>query len=258
MSTTHFGASLDVRFGETVGEFVQFLDERGLSHVEIRQSYLDVHPESPSPERLRELADARDVTYTIHSPHKDLNLGNQNERLRRAAVDAVRDSLDFAAAAGAGAVVVHGGSVRERYPERVRARAREQAVRSLRECATYADEVEVPLCLENQRDKRSKRRNTATPERLRGLLDDVGVESDYFGLTFDVGHAKVSDVSVDRFVDEFGDRIRIAHLHDNDGTGDDHEPLPEFRDVAGEVGADYNVLEMKSLADIDRCVSGRE
>jgi sugar phosphate isomerase/epimerase len=170
----------------------------------------------------------------------------------------VTESLDFAAAADADAVVVHGGTVKEYYPDRAHRRARTQAVESLRECARHAAAVGVPLCLENQRDKPTKRRHTATPDRLSSLLDDAGVDSEYFGLTLDVGHAKATGVDYAEFVDRFGDRIHVAHLHDNDGTGDDHDPIPEYESVAAAVGAPYNVFEMKSLADVERCVGARE
>jgi sugar phosphate isomerase/epimerase len=250
-----FGASADVRFDESLESLLDFLADRGLAHLELRQGYLDVNG-TPAPGRLRSLADERDVTFTIHAPHVDCALGHVNEPLRRAAVDGVRRSLELAADAGAGGVIVHGGSARRRYPERVRRRAREAAVESIGECARYADELEVPLCLENQRDTGAKRRNTATPDRLAAFLEDVGVDSEHLRLTLDVGHAKATGVDYRSFVDRFGDRIHVAHLHDNDGTGDDHDPLPSFRDVAADVGARYNVLEMKSLADIDRCVGG--
>ncbi|AUV80283.1 sugar phosphate isomerase/epimerase [Salinigranum rubrum] len=249
-----FGAALDLRFDESFEKYVSFLREQGLSHVEIRQGHLDTHPDAPSPERVRRVAAENDLTVTLHAPYRDCNLGNLNERLRKATVAAVCDSLDFAAEAGAKAVVVHGGSVRPRYPDRVQGQSREQAVRSLRACGRYAEEVGVPLCVENQRDKSSQRRHTATPERLATLLDDVGVDS--LRVTLDVGHAKVTGVAFEEFVERFGDRIVVAHLHDNDGTDDDHDPLPTFRSVGERIGAAYNVLEMKSLADVERCVSG--
>lgn len=255
-SVVRYGAALDLRFETSVDGFVDFLAGLGLDHVEIRQGYLDVQPEAPTPRELRELAAATGVTYTFHAPFRDANLGNVNEPLRLAAVEGVRRSLDAALAAGAAAVVVHGGSVPRRYPERVLARARRQAVRSMRECATHADDVGMHLCVENQRYKPARVRHTETPGRLAAFLDEVGVDSEYLGVTLDVGHAKVTGVDVGAFVDRFGERIRVAHLHDNDGTADRHDPLAEYEDVARRIGAPYNVFEMKSLADVERCVAG--
>jgi sugar phosphate isomerase/epimerase len=251
-----YGAALDLRFSESITEFVSFLADLGLTHVELRQGYLDTHPDAPTPRELRELTAATDVTYTFHAPFRDANLGNSNETLRRATVRSVTRTLDTALAAEAGAVVVHGGSVPRRYPDRVRAHARRQAVRSLRECARHADDIGMHLCVENQRWKRARARYTETPERLAAFLEEIDVDSDYLGVTVDVGHANVTGVDPAAFVDRFGDRIRVCHLHDNDGTADQHDALPGYESVAERIGAEYNVLEMKSLADIERCTAG--
>ena len=251
-----FGAALDLRYETTIEEFVDFVTDLGLDHVEVRQGYLDVHPEAPTPRELRELAAAEDLTYTFHAPFRGSNLANYHEYLREAAVRSVQDTLDRALAAGAGAVVVHAGSIPRRYPERVRAFAREQAVRSVRACAHYADEIGVPLCVENQRRKDSAVRFTETPDRMAAFFAEVGVDSEYLGVTVDVGHAKVTGVDPTAFVDAFGDAVGVCHLHDNDGRADSHDVIPDFRAVAAEVGAEYNVLEMKSLTDIKRCVEG--
>jgi sugar phosphate isomerase/epimerase len=251
-----YGAALDLRFPESIGEFVEFLTSLGLRHVELRQGYLDVHPEAPTPRELREIAESTDVTYTFHAPFRDANLGNLNEPLRRATTARVKRTLDAAHAAGAGAVVVHGGSVPRRYPDRVRAHARQQAVRSLRACARHADDIGTHLCVENQRWKRARVRHTETPERLAAFLDEIDVDSEYLGVTVDVGHAKVTGVDPGEFVERFGDRVRVCHLHDNDGTEDTHDVLPAYESVAERVGAEYNVLEMKSLDDVRRCVTG--
>lgn len=244
---------MDVRFDRSVELFAAALADRGLSHVELRHGYLDVNPDEADPEYLRRVADEYGISYSVHAPHVDCALGNVNEGLRAAAVESVREALDLADAVDAGAVVVHGGTQRVRYPHHVREHVRENSVRSLRECARYAADLSVPLCLENQRDTDGKHRHTATPDRLEAFLDDVGVDS--LRLTLDVGHAKATGVDYADFVERFGDRIRVAHLHDNDGTADDHDPLPSFRDVAADVGAPYNVLEMKSLDDVERCLA---
>lgn len=251
-----YGAAMDLRFDDTVADVVAFLRDLGLDHLELRQGYLDTHPDAPTPRDLRELAGATDVTYTVHAPFRDANLANLNEPLRRAAVEAVTRALDTATAAGAAAVVVHGGSVPRRYPDRIRDHARRQAVRSMRECARHADDLGTPLCVENQSRRRARERNTETPDRLAAFLDEVDVDTPYLRVAVDVGHAKVTGVDVEAFVERFGDRILVAHLHDNDGTADRHEPLPGYERVAERVGAEYNVLEMKSLGDVERCVAG--
>lgn len=247
-----FGAAMDVRFDATVESFAKFLTDRGLDHIELRAGYLDVREDGPTPETLREVADEYGVTYSVHAPHLDAAPGNVNERLRSAVVEATVDALDFAAAIDAVGVVTHGGGARMRYPDRVRDHVRSQAIETIRACARHAETVDVPLCLENQRTKPDVRRFTATPDRLASVLEAVGVGPDALRVTLDVGHAKASGIRSERFVDRFGDRIHLVHLHDNDGETDAHDPLPSFRSVGADIGAPYNVLEMKSRDDIDR------
>jgi sugar phosphate isomerase/epimerase len=149
--------------------------------------------------------------------------------------------------------VVHGGSVPRRYPEWVREKAAANARQSLRECAAYARAVGVPLCLENQPQSDAKRRYTTTPEDLEDTLAAVSGEAP-LGVALDVGHAKANGHDWRDFVGRFGDRIRVCHLHDNDGTGDHHDPLTEYEDVVEGVPADYFVFETKSVADVARSV----
>jgi len=254
MTDRRLGAAMDIRFDANVPEFLDYITDRGLNHIELKREYLYGHPEAPTPERLGELADQYDVSVTYHAPFRDWNLGSINEASRQASVDQVKQTIDDAATAGAGAVVVHGGSVPHRYPEWVRSAAHENALQSLAECAQYAQLIGVPICLENQPKSRSKRRYTTTPDDLAEVLDEVDVVPKYFGVTLDVGHAKVNGYDWEAFVDRFGDRIRVCHLHDNDGTADQHEPLVDHESIVEHVPADYFVFETKSVDDVARSV----
>lgn len=254
MTDHRIGAAMDIRFGASVEEFMTYVTEIGLDHVEFKHEYLAGHPDTPGPERVRELSDSYGVTVTYHAPFRDWNAGSYDETVRQDSVRRVKQTLDDAAAAGASGVVVHGGSVPHRYPEWVQERARESARRSLAECAAHAQTVGVPLCLENQPVDGRTRRYTTTPADLAETIDSVDVPPQYLRVTLDVGHAKVDGHGWREFVGEFGHRIRVCHLHDNDGTADQHEPFPGYESVVEAVPADVFVFEMKSVPDVARCV----
>jgi sugar phosphate isomerase/epimerase len=254
MSSHRLGAAMDIRFGATVEEFMRYITDLGLDHVEFKREYLAGHPETPGPERVRELAEKYDVTVTYHAPFRDWNPASYDETVRQDSVERVKQTLDDAAAAGATGIVVHGGSVPRRYPEWVRDHARESAVQSLAECAEYAQLVGVPLCLENQPIDGRKHRYTTTPADLADIIDTIDVPPQYLSVTLDVGHAKVNDYDWRAFAEEFGRRIRVCHLHDNDGTADQHQPFPAYESVVESVPADYFVFEMKSVADVADCL----
>ena len=254
MTDHSIGAAMDIRFGTSVEEFMAYVTDIGLDHVEFKREYLAGHPDTPAPERVRELADTYGVTLSYHAPFRDWNVGSYDETVRRDSVERVKRTLDDAAAAGATSVVVHGGSVPHRYPEWVQEQARRNARRSLAECAEYAQMVGVSLCLENQPIDESKRRYTTTPADLADMIASVDVPPQYLSVTLDVGHAKVNGYDWREFVDEFGRRIRVCHLHDNDGTADQHNPLPEYESVVESVPANFFVFEMKSVADVGNTV----
>lgn len=250
MNEPRLGAAMDIRFGATVEEFMAYITDLGLNHVEFKHEYLAGHPNTPEPERVGELAKEYGVTLSYHAPFRDWNMGSYDETVRRDSVERVKQTIDDAAAAGATSVVVHGGSVPHRYPKWVAQRARENAHRSLAECAEYAHFVGVSLCLENQPIDDRKQRYTTSPADLAEMIDSVDVPPQYLSVTLDVGHAKVNGYDYREFVEEFGHRIRVCHLHDNDGTADQHEPLPGYESVVESIPANFFVFEMKSPRDV--------
>jgi sugar phosphate isomerase/epimerase len=251
---TRLGAAMDVRFGASVEQFLEFLTDVGLDHLELKREYLAGHPDAPAPAEIRRLAAEYDVSVTLHAPFRDWNIGSFNDAARRESVARVQATLDDAATIGADAVVVHGGSVPRRYPEWVREQAADHARQSLRECAAYAADVDVRLCLENQPFSDDKRRYTVSPDALGDALAGVPASDDHLGVTLDVGHAKANGHDWRAYVDRFGDRITVCHLHDNNGTGDHHDPLTEYDDILETVPADYFVFEMKSVSDVAHCI----
>lgn len=252
--TESVGAAMDIRFGATVAEFMRYVTDLGLDHVELKREYLAGHPDTPDPEGIRELSDRHGVSVTYHAPFRDWNLGSYDEVVRQHSVERVKRTIDDAADAGAEAVVVHGGSVPKRYPEWVREQARANARLSVAECAEYAQVLGVPLCLENQPIDEDRLRYTTTPADLASVLETVDVTPKYLGVTLDVGHANVNGEDWKAFVAAFGERIRVCHLHDNDGTADQHEPLPDHEPLVEAIPANHFVFEMKSLDDIAKSV----
>lgn len=242
--------AMDIRFGATVEEFMRYVTDLGLDHVELKREYLAGHPTTPTADEVRELSDRYGVSVTYHAPFRDWNIGSYDEAVREDSVERVKRTLDDAAEAGAEAVVTHGGSVPTRYPEWVQKSAKEAAIRSLAECAEYAQLVGVPLCVENQPSNEQKRRYTTTPSDLAALLQTVDVAPKYIGVTLDVGHAKVNGEDWHDFVEKFGHRIQVCHLHDNDGTADQHAPMREYDSLVESIPANQFIFEMKSLGDV--------
>lgn len=64
------------------------------------------------------------------------------------------------------------------------------------------------------------------PQLIADLIDRV--DSPRFDACLDVGHAHChSDLSIDRWIDLLNERIGYVHLHNNDGTHDQHLALDQ-------------------------------
>lgn len=58
-------------------------------------------------------------------------------------------------------------------------------------------------------------------ERIDRLNDRCGAE--IFGFCFDTGHANLVGIGMEDFIRTLGDRLKVLHIHDNDGAGDLHQ-----------------------------------
>ncbi len=64
--------------------------------------------------------------------------------------------------------------------------------------------------------------------KFLGLLLDAFQGSQNIGLCFDTGHFNAfSRSTLEEWLDALGSRIVQIHLHDNDGSADEHKPVGE-------------------------------
>ena len=248
------GAAIDTRLAASAPEFMEHTTDLGLDHVEFNREYLAGRPETPDAETPGALAEDYGVTLTLHAPFRTRNVGSLDETARWNPVRRVKRPPDDAATAETGAVVAHDGSVPERCPGRVRDRAAEHTVILPEECATHTERVGVPLCLENQPPGDTDRRYTTTPSDLARTLDAVDADPAVLGVTLDVEHAKIAGAEWRAVVDRFGDRSRVCHLHDNDGTADQHRPLQAYEPPLADIPADHASFETKRVRDTAVCL----
>lgn len=129
---------------------------------------------------------------------------------RAAALDAAREGLRAAAALGAASAVLHLGWQHDRWTEREHAWARASVAALL----PAARDCGVALALENIVSEGT------TVGSLRALLDDVDPAGEA-GICFDVGHAHMEG-DAPGALEEALPRLRHLHIHDNDGTDDQH------------------------------------
>ena len=122
------------------------------------------------------------------------------ETERQAGVALVRNRFEMTARLGGQSVVMHAHSY---YLDQVR--------RSLDELQPFARQHAIRIAIENTN-------HFATP---RQLLSEYPPE--FLGLCYDSGHGNIGDRRGLDELETLTDRLIALHLHDNDGTSDQHK-----------------------------------
>lgn len=186
-------------------EFIEFVSEwpQYLTHENYRH--------------FAEVIESSGLKLSIHAPFSDVNIGAFSERIRRAFLEVLRETLEVAAQMNATVVTIHPGHCsplsikhRDRYLEIHR--------ESLHRIANWGEELGIRIGVENM--PRFPILDAQSCDRLAELVEGIEI-----GVTFDVGHLNTTTANFDRFLELLGDRVVHIHLHDNLGERDEHLPL---------------------------------
>ncbi len=166
-------------------------------------------PSVESMRTLRRIAKAQALSYTVHLP-LNLCLGSPDEGVRDAAVSTCRRIIAHARLLEPFAFILHLDIPADPIPSYAslqawRKRTAESVLRML------PKEVSPKrICIENL---------DYPFEWVSPLVEEMGLS-----ICFDVGHLLLSGARPTAFLDTFGPRIRVVHLHGVKGTKD-HMPV---------------------------------
>jgi len=133
------------------------------------------------------------------SAGSEKNWTSSQEYQRLAGIELVRNRIEMTAYLSADVTIMHVPGDPYSIPVR----------KSLDELETFARERNVRIALEN-----------GNFEAIQNLLSEYDPE--YIGLCYDSGHGNMKDGGLDH-LESLKDRLISVHLHDNDGTGDQHK-----------------------------------
>lgn len=187
-----------------------------LNHIaDLNVGYCEVINEYPHHCLENDLFDSYDLEISIHAPLSDINLASHNETLRNSSISEVKKSMDIASKLDSNIVVVHPGYMPilgRKFPDKILQYNRN----SLKECAKYAQENGVEMCVENMPDIEGLLYKDL--KELEGLIYDINAY-----VTLDVGHAHNNHFTAEDMLKN--PRIKHIHLSDNDGSYDSHNAL---------------------------------
>ena len=92
----------------------------------------------------------------------------------------------------------------------------------------YAKENDITVCIENLYNSIAGHivegpccDARKAVERIDKINGKYGAE--VLGFCFDTGHANLVGIDFERFITILGERLKVLHIHDNDGVGDLHQ-----------------------------------
>ncbi len=154
----------------------------------------------------------RKFSPTFHAPFFNLNLGARDRKIRRVTMERLVWALEAAHITGATQVVIHPGFGPWTHGHRLVPWLK-RAEMKMNRLISHAGHLGLKLAFENIYDE--------SPNDLLTFLERF--DFPHVGICFDIGHFNVfSKVPLEKWLEALGHKILECHIHDNDGTGDQH------------------------------------
>ncbi len=198
-----------------------FLPEIRMANVNYMMSLTDV-----AIKQLRGILDSRAYTPFMHGPFFGIDVASIDRNISEYSIRCLIHGLEVTSALGGSVMVMHTGYLPQFSRGGKRHWFRNWAER-MPQVAEKAEELGVTLALENTWDDR--------PEILLHLAGLIPGDNVRFCL--DTGHVNTfSRLPLKTWWKAIGDRVVVVHLHDNDGSSDDHmtpgKGTFDFRELA--------------------------
>lgn len=169
--------------------------------------------------------DSLGMRYQVHVPISDVNIGSVHEPMRIAALNEVKQTIMMCHQMEIPLVTVHPGFI-QGIAFLNKARAVEKTKESVRELASFAKDNSVVIALENM--PANINATCTSADELLEVADSAGI-----GLCFDMGHANTAG-QTDKMLG-LASRFLNVHLHNNEGTWDQHNVVDDGTADIGKV-----------------------
>lgn len=215
---------------ENFFDAIDFAKENDFPVVEVNLNSPHFLPEKlDRVERLKvkHYSEEKGVRLILHAP-EGMGIINLQTKVREVCTERIKELIDFANQIGADRITCHLGSSVPIVScgERVllhtvyKTEYREALIKSLNELSQYSKDKTL-LCIENTSGFRYDFVQELLPEFLQNGIY----------LTWDIGHTnylkgELHEREFDFFLNHL-DRVRVAHIHDNYGSRDEHNVVGE-------------------------------
>jgi len=187
------------------------LENRINPEIGIEAGVIDTHSMKDFSE-MASILQQEGLLITLHGPFYDLVPGGIDKKILKATRERLKEAFDIIPVFEPLSIVCHTGYDRKRYHE-VEDNWLDTALETWTPFVKDLEETRTTLMLENVYER--------TPRMLQKLLR--GLNSEKAGFCFDLGHMNVfSETNMEGWLTALGPFVKELHLHDNDGTSDDH------------------------------------
>lgn len=164
--------------------------------------------------------------HQMHMPYPNFIPGAPDEINGYLVKEMAPKSMEICRFLGCRYIVVHGLKVRKYYgSEEAEWEATEQFLHTV---LPLAKEYGKVICIENIYTNSGGHiiegpccDAVKAAERIDRINAQYGAE--VLGFCFDTGHANIAGLDLERFVRTLGPRLKVLHIHDNDGRADLHQ-----------------------------------
>ena len=253
MSKAKVGVSMFYCVGDSFNRMVKCLGTQETKHIEI----FDDATHDLNKTRiiqLREAAKSYGLTYSVHAPFSDINIGSIIKPMFNASLKRLKQSLINASAIDAKMWVFHPAQrtgIGQFYPDA----DFKTMCQSIEQLYTQAEELGVNISLENMPGKYWFL--MSTPEEFRRMYRETNLP---IGITLDLGHANLEG-QVQPFINELADKIVHIHASNNYGNDDQHNGVDEgtidfvsFTENLKKIGYDKTVI-VESITNVSQSIA---
>jgi len=169
---------------------------------------------------LRTIQLKRGIAYLIHMPAMVIALGDIDAAVRHTSIEEATHAIALAKQISAALITVHPTPCRDSERDSLEQRERLQRD-ALSEICADAEAQGIVVAIENMPPRNVYAPAYSNFDGLFILLEEIST----LGVTLDVGHANMAGVSLYAVVPRLGRRLCHIHIHDNDGSADQHLPV---------------------------------
>ncbi|MFX1285067.1 MAG: sugar phosphate isomerase/epimerase family protein [Promethearchaeota archaeon] len=194
----------------------------GFSHIELKWGNFTSQSEQKKAITFLQTQAWGEVTLSLHTPLKNINIGSLSEIKRKQSVICVTEAIHIAKELETSFVVVHGGKIPAGISrdQESRRKAYQAQLKSIQEINSFCREQGIVLALENGYSIKDLGLLTTIDEMAQ--LDDL---IDNLSFILDIGHFilnnPLSNIQL-QLKKHPSLRFSAIHFHDNNQTTDDH------------------------------------